>query len=76
MLVTRRYITKGTNFDVVVGIDLHDKKEIGGLRQYLRTRKPACGIISIPCIGQNGGSGSRHISNTLGELGGQVALSC
>ena len=38
MLVTRRYITKGSNFDVVVGIDLHDRKDIEGLRTYLQTR--------------------------------------
>ena len=54
MLVARRYITKGPNFDIVVGIDLHDKKEIEGLGTHLRTRKPACGIISTPCTGLKG----------------------
>ena len=28
MLVTRRHITKGPNFDIVVGIDFQDTKEI------------------------------------------------
>ena len=69
-----------------MGIDLHDKKEVEGLWTYLRTRTPACGIISTPCAGLNGFSGlsrathregwdrSRHLSIPLGELGGQVAL--
>ena len=86
MLVTRRHITKGPNFDIVVGIDLHDRKEIEGLWIYMRTRKPACGIISTPCTGLKGFSGlnraihregwdrSRYLSVPLGELGGQVAL--
>ena len=86
MLITRRHITKGPNFDIVVGIDLHDTKEIEGLWNYMRTRKPACGIISTPCTGLKGFSGlnraihregwdkSRQLSVPLGELGGQVAL--
>ena len=68
MLVTRRYITLGPNFDIVVGIDLHDKKEIEGLWTYLQTRKPACGIISTPCTGLKGFSGLNHaIHRRLGQ---------
>ena len=44
-------------------MNLRDKKEIEGLRTYLRTRRPACGIITIPWF-----------FSSLCEIGGQVAL--
>ena len=52
---------------MVVGIDLQNM-ELEAFRTYLKTRKPICGIISIPCIG------SKDTPDLKGEFGGQVAL--
>ena len=85
LLVTRKYITKGPNFDILVGINLLDRGEIEKLWAYLRRCKPACGVIATPCTGLSGFSGinrllhhdawldSREVSVPLGELGAQVA---
>ena len=85
MLVTRKHITKGPNFDILVGIGLMDPEEIDKLWTYLVRCMPACGVIATPCTGLNAFSGinrmlhfeswmdSRDISVPLGELGAQVA---
>ena len=84
MLVTRTHITKGPNFDILVGIDLLDPEEINKLWIYIVTCKPACGIIATlhrpECILRinrllhwHSWMDSRDISAPLGELGAQVA---
>ena len=85
LLVTRKHITKGPNFDIRVGIDLLDPQDIEKLWIYLLKCKPACGVIATPCTGLSGFSGinrllrpdvwldSREVSVPLGELGAQVA---
>ena len=54
VLVRRRAIKTGRNFDLLSGIDLTNHEEVGILFDYIDTYKPICGILSPPCTGLAG----------------------
>ena len=48
VLITRRSISTGPNFDVIVGIDLLQDEHVADLWRYLERCKPICGILAPP----------------------------
>ena len=85
ILIKRRYIKVGQNFDSVVGVNFMDQQQIAAMWQYFKLCTPLVAVISTPCKGLKGWAinrviapdawhRSRETSILLGHLGRQVAL--
>ena len=86
LLIRRRHVTVGLNFDAVVGIDLLDPRQIQAYWAYIHQSEPICCVLSPPCTGLKGWSSLNRVINPeawhrsqansvpLGQLAGQTAL--
>ena len=84
-LLVRRGYHEGPNYDLVAGFDLRDPDQKAKVERYVTVHKPSIMILSTPCTGMRGFSGSnqrkthaawvrsRRISVPLGELAARVA---
>ena len=86
VLIRRRHKVKvGTNFDVALGFDMLNPKEVQEFWSYMFKTQPLVVIMSPPCTGLAGFSGlnrivnpdgwyaSREVSLPLGDLAGHIA---
>ena len=85
VLVRRRHIKVGHNFDAVVGFDLLDSSTVASLWAYIQLTKPIVVVMSTPCTGLKGWVAlnrirapeaverARSVSIPLGRLGAKIA---
>eukprot|EP00972_Heterocapsa_arctica_P080108 11807757-Heterocapsa_arctica.AAC.1 len=55
-LIIRKSYRSGKNFDILVGIDLRDRREVARLWQYIQYSGPRVFIMAPPCRGLGLGS--------------------
>ena len=82
ILLKRRSVRTGENFDILVGHDMLNKEHVKWMWQYVLEAEPICIIASSPCTGLAGWASlnriinpeswhqSRSISVPLGKLAG------